>query len=163
MSQPHGLHIGKRCAEPQHGAMDADSAGPDGEATRIGDVFIRAKNGYNNANKLRYCPDVRQAIRIPKPAGCVVVESINGTDILQSGEMPELKARKSKCQRLHHECRRLACRRFQRHCHDRPLRCRKSRGDIGQRFGGLSPHTTTVSLVLQQYQLKSRQANGKSL
>ena len=66
--------------------------GPDGEATRIGDVFIRAKNGYNNANKLRYCLMSDPAIRIPKPAGCVVVESINGTDILQSGEMPELKA-----------------------------------------------------------------------
>lgn len=66
--------------------------GPDGEATRIGDVFIRAKNGYNSANKLRYCLMSDPAIRIPKPAGCVVVESINGTDILQSGEMPELKA-----------------------------------------------------------------------
>lgn len=59
---------------------------------RVGDTFIRAKNSYNDNNKLRYCLISDPALRLPKPACNVVIESINGTEIATDANMPELKA-----------------------------------------------------------------------
>ncbi len=69
------------------------STDTDGEATRIGDVFVRAKNEYDDDNKLRYCLISDPALRIPKPSRNVCIESVNGKDLTSTdGEMPELKA-----------------------------------------------------------------------
>lgn len=64
----------------------------DGSATRIGDVFIRAKNNSNNENNLRYCLISDPALRLPKPASMVEIENINGVDLGSVADFPELKA-----------------------------------------------------------------------
>lgn len=65
---------------------------PDGGATRIGDVFIRAKNAYNDDNKLRYCLISDPALRLPKPSMTVNIESVNGISMESAEGHPELPA-----------------------------------------------------------------------
>lgn len=64
----------------------------DDGTVRVGDVFIRAKNSYNDDNKLRYCLISDPALRIPKPSRNVVISSVNDIDISSATDTPELKA-----------------------------------------------------------------------
>ncbi|MDE6338632.1 MAG: type IX secretion system sortase PorU, partial [Muribaculaceae bacterium] len=64
----------------------------DGGGTRFGDVFIKAKNDYRDDNKLRYCLMADPAIRLPKPTRNIAIESINGIDLDDADEFPELQA-----------------------------------------------------------------------
>ena len=64
----------------------------DGGATRVGDVFINAKNDYRDDNKLRYCLIADPALRLPKPTHQISFESINGIEIETAEDLPQLEA-----------------------------------------------------------------------
>lgn len=68
------------------------STAEDGKATRIGDVFVKAKNSSGDENNLRYCLISDPAIRLPKPAMHVDIENINDIVIANAMELPELNA-----------------------------------------------------------------------
>ena len=67
---------------------------PDGGSdspVRLGDFYMRGKNGLRDDNKLRYCLMGDPALRFPVPRQTVGIRSINGID-LDSDSIPELKA-----------------------------------------------------------------------
>lgn len=61
-------------------------------ATRIGDVFVRGKNAYRDANKLRYNLMADPALRIPRPSNTINIEKINDVELEDVSEFPEIPA-----------------------------------------------------------------------
>lgn len=64
----------------------------DGNNLRVGDAFVKGKNGYYNGNKLRYCLMSDPALRLPKPGRTVDITSINGASVSGSGDFQEVTA-----------------------------------------------------------------------
>lgn len=58
----------------------------------FGDFYRRGMNDLVDSNKLRFCFIGDPAITFPRPINLVDIESINGIDITENGDMPEIPA-----------------------------------------------------------------------